>query len=337
VLSVGAVFGLVLGGLIVNANLFGTHWRAAFLVNVPCGIVLLALVPRTVPADAPAGTRRLDPLGLVTAVAAVFLVVLPLVLGHQIGWPAWTFASMAGGAVIGAVFVFVEKRVSVGGGDPLLDLAVLRSVGLPSGLATMLAVSAPYGGLLFVFTLHLQSGLGDSAMHAGLTFIPLAVASAAVGFYWRKFPARMHSFLPVIGSIVLALGCLAITATMHDGSADNALTWVDLAIAGAGIGMAISPVLAVSLVGVPMKRAADASGLSTTAMQLGQVVGIAAFGTVFLSLADFTGRSGRVSASSGHALGVTASSAAALAIFGAVCAALLARAARRAAARPVGS
>jgi MFS family permease len=75
---------LILGGALVNANLFGAAWRPVFLVNGPLGLVLAVLVPRVVPADAPTGRRRLDLSGLALSATAVFLVVLPLVLGHEL-------------------------------------------------------------------------------------------------------------------------------------------------------------------------------------------------------------------------------------------------------------
>ena len=95
VLSSGFVAGQVIGGVLVTANLFGQAWRPVFLVNVPIGLTLLALVPLVVPGVAPgrgASGRRLDLAGLAIAVPAVFLMVLPLMLGHQENWPGWVFA-----------------------------------------------------------------------------------------------------------------------------------------------------------------------------------------------------------------------------------------------------
>src|SRR6266516_1541896 len=101
ILASGAVVGQVLGGVLVSANLFGTAWRPVFLVNVPVGILLTVLVPRLVPPDRVTrdASRRLDLPGLVTASSGVLLVVLPLVLGHEKGWPAWTWISLAAGFV----------------------------------------------------------------------------------------------------------------------------------------------------------------------------------------------------------------------------------------------
>jgi MFS family permease len=91
VLSAGAVAGLVIGGAVVSADLFGLGWRPVFGINVPIGIALALAVPRLIPHDEPQvgtpGTRRLDLAGLLVAGPAVLLVVLPLVLGHEAGWP----------------------------------------------------------------------------------------------------------------------------------------------------------------------------------------------------------------------------------------------------------
>src|SRR5579859_2592418 len=120
VLSSGFVAGQVVGGVLVTANIAGQTWRPVFLVNVPIGLVVLALVPRAVPADRPSGTRRLDLAGLAIAVPAVFLIVLPLMLGHQENWPGWVLGCIVAGVLLSAVFVLVERRIATRGGDPLL-------------------------------------------------------------------------------------------------------------------------------------------------------------------------------------------------------------------------
>ena len=120
VLASGFVAGQVIGGVLVSANLLGSEWRPVFLVNVPIGLAVAALVPRVVPADEFTGyrrTRRLDLIGLTTAVPAVFLIVLPLVLGHEEHRPPWTLACMAAGLVLAAVFVQMERSVAARGGD----------------------------------------------------------------------------------------------------------------------------------------------------------------------------------------------------------------------------
>ncbi|MET8157752.1 MFS transporter [Sphaerisporangium sp. NPDC005289] len=327
----GALAGLVLGGVLVEANLAGASWRPVFLVNVPLGILLVALVPRLVPADEPRGTRRLDFAGLVVAVPAVVLVVLPLVLGHETGRPAWTFGCVAAGIVLAGVFVLVERGVAARGGDPLLDLAVLRAPGTASGIGTLICMQVAYGGLMFTLALHLQQGLGDGALRAGLTFAPLAGVFGVAGFFWRRLPARVHHLLPPAGMVISALAYLGIAAGLQDGTQGGPLMWTALVVCGAGMGLTLSPLLSQALVHVPPARAADASGLLTTTMQLGQVVGVAVFGAVYLSqatpLPSLPPLREHVSA---HAMSTAAEWMAALSLAGVIGGIALARTVRRA-------
>jgi len=322
-----AVAGVVVGGLLVSADLLGAGWRPVFLVNVPLGILVAALVPRVVPADPPRaqhtgpGARRLDLLGLAIAAPAVCLIVLPLVVGRERGWPAWTFGCVAAGLLLAGAFARYERAVAARGGDPLLNLGVLRAPGLAAGLGTLLAVMAGYGGLLFVFTLHLQAGLGQSALRAGLSYVPLAGMFGLVGYFWRRLPARVHPALVPTGLALVAVAYLGLAVAVR-GGAGGPLLWLALALAGVGLGLTISPVLTQSLVGVPLSQAADASGLVATAAQLSQVIGVAAFGTVYLSLAQ---QAGPHAVASGKALADTATLLALLAGIGLVPAVALAR------------
>lgn len=288
VLSVGFVAGQVLGGILVTANLLGTGWRPVFLVNVPIGIAVAALVPRVVPPDEARAGRRargLDLAGLATAVPAVFLIVLPLVLGHEEGWPAWVPASVAAGLVLSAIFIWVERRVAARGGDPLLNLRVLRSPGLGSGLASLIMAMTAYGGFLFSLSLHLQAGLGDSALRSGLTFAPAAAAFGLLGFYWRRLPERLHHALTPGGFAVAAVAYLLLALDLRTGTHGGATLLVILLVLGSGLGAGFSPLTTQALVHVPVADAADASGLLTTTLQLGQVIGVATFGSLFLTLA----------------------------------------------------
>ena len=288
VLSAGAVAGLVIGGAVVSADLFGLGWRPVFGINVPIGIALALAVPRLIPRDEPQvgtpGTRRLDLAGLLVAGPAVLLVVLPLVLGHEAGWPPASFGAIAAGVLLGAGFVLVERRVAARGGDPLLNLDVLRAPGLPPGLAALAVTQLAYGGLLFAFTLYLQAGLGDSALRAGLTYVPMAATFGLVGYCWRRLPAGARAFIVPAGLTVSALAYLGIAAGVRGGTQGGFLPFA-LAAAGLGLGLSVGPLLTQALAHVPAARAADASGLLTTTVQLGQLMGVAVLGSVYLSRA----------------------------------------------------
>ncbi|MGI8870410.1 MAG: MFS transporter [Mycobacteriales bacterium] len=288
VIALGAVCGQVLGGILVSADIAGSGWRPIFLVNVPIGVVLSALVSKLVPDDRPAGGRRLDVAGLLLAVPAVLLIVLPLVLGHEYGWPLWCIGAIAAGVILAGVFVAVERRILAGGGDPLLDVRVVRIPGLGAGLITVGGVMAAYGGSMFALSLHLQEGLGDSALRAGLIFAPAALLFGAASLYWRRIPAAAHHTLSAAGLIGAAVSVAGLAALLHGGSDGGAGLWLVLMGWGLAQGVAFGSLMAHALAEVPPERAADASGLLTTTTQLGNALGTAVFGSIFLSL-DATG------------------------------------------------
>jgi MFS family permease len=285
VIASAAVVGQVVGGVLVNADLFGASWRPIFLINVPIGIALALVVPRVVPAVRQPGGRRLDLPGLLLSTGSVLLVVLPLVLGREQGWPAWTWASFAGGILLAAVFVRVERRVAARGRHPLLDLDVLRSPGLVPGLLALGLGMTTFGGFMFTLSVHLQGALGKSALATGLAFVPGATMFGLLGYYWRRLPARLHWALVPSGFLLGAVGYLGIELSLRGGGDGGVARTVFMLIFGTGFGLAFSPALTQALVRVPLREAADASGIVTTTMQLALVIGVTAFGAAYLGLA----------------------------------------------------
>jgi MFS family permease len=280
VLSGGVVVGQVLGGVLVDADLFDAAWRPVFLLNVPIGAVLLVLGSRLLPREYTRYAQGMDPGGLVTLSAAVTLLVVPLVLGHEEGWPGWTWASMAACVLVFAVFVLVERRAA----SPLVPMSMLRSPGLvPAAVAIFLLMSG-YGGFLFSYTLHLQAGLGDGPLRAGLTFVPAAVSFACTGLFWRRLPARLHRQVIIAGTALVGVTCLLLALDLRGGGHGGAGLWVLLSLYGLALGAAYGPMLAAALAHVAPEHAPGASGLMATMLQLGQVIGVATYGSLYLSL-----------------------------------------------------
>jgi hypothetical protein len=298
-----------------------------FLVNVPIGLAVLLVLPRVMPADVPGRSKRLDLPGLLVAVPAVCLVVLPLMLGHQENWPAWSLACVGAGLALVPVFFLTERTVAARGGQPLLSVAVFRAPGLVPGLAAVSLLMLTYGGFLFSFAIHLQAGLGDSALRAGLTCAPCAAAFGVCGYFWRRLPASWHPFLTIGGAAVGALGYLSVAVLLRGGGSGGDLLQVGLVLVGGGLAVAFSPLVTQALVRVPPQAAADASGVLTTAIQLSQAVGVAVFGSLFLTLAA---RPGGAPVVSGHAEFATLAWVAATLACGAVAAVPLARTVRAA-------
>ncbi|GAT70595.1 transporter [Planomonospora sphaerica] len=281
VISGAAIAGQVLGGMLVSADLLGGGWRPVFLVNVPIGLVLLAAGVRLLPSagGAPAARRPLDLAGLVTLSLTVGLLVVPLVLGHEQHWPLWGWAALAASAVMAGVFALVERRAAA----PLVPGRVFGSPGVLASALAVFGAMATYGGFLFAVALHLQGRLGDSPIAAGLTFLPGMVTFAAASLNWRRVPQHLHRRMIVASFAVAALGYLGLAAALGGGGHGQPLLAAAMAVTGLGLGGTFSPVLAVALARVAPSDAADASGLFVMVTQLGQVLGVATFGTLYLS------------------------------------------------------
>lgn len=283
VISGGLAVGQVAGGVIVNADLDGSGWRGVFLVNVPIGAVLLALAPRLLPRTARV-RRKLDLAGLLTLTPSVLLLVLPLVLGHQQNWPLWTWLALAASALGFAGFLGTERLVHRRGGEPLFADAVLRAPGLVLTGTTMFLVMATFGGWQFALTIHLQTTLRYSALHAGLLFVPYSVAFALASLNWQRLPQRFHPALAPLGLVVGAVTMALLGLQLGNGSGVGTVDLVLLVLNGTGFGVVLSPLTNKALGTVPPALAADASGILVTGVQLGIVVGVATFGSLFLSL-----------------------------------------------------
>ncbi len=315
VLATGAAAGQVVGGVLVSADLFGTGWRPVFLVNVPIGVGLLVLGARVLPCDNPTGPTRargLDLPGLLLLGAAVSLLTVPLVLGQEQDWPLWSRLSLGGSLVLLALLGAYESRLARRGGAPLIAPRVLRLPGMGRAILWITVAMGVNAGFLFTLTLHLQGGLGHSALRAGLTFGPAAVVFGAVGLTWRSWPARLHRALVPGGFLLAAAAAVAIGGLLKDGGTGGWGLYPALGVFGAGIALAFSPALTGALATVRAEDAADASGLLATVTQLGQLIGVAAFGTLFLG-----GTAGDGAGDSAGALWVTTLALAGAAIVGA--------------------
>jgi MFS family permease len=176
-----------------------------------------------------------------------------------------------------------------------------------------------FSGFFFTLALHLQDGLGYTPLRAGLTFAPTAAAFALVSLNWRRLPARWHGALIVGGFVTFMVTIAALAWVLHAGGTGGAGIYLIGAITGAGMAAAFSPLMTRVLMSVPVELAADATGVVVTVNQLGLLVGVATFGTLYLNLAGRlpSHAFGAFHHVSAHAEAVTFLSLAALAIVGA--------------------
>jgi predicted MFS family arabinose efflux permease len=250
------------------------------------------------------------------------------VLGHEENWPAWTWVMLAASVAVTAGFVLVQRRTAARGGSPLIHPEVLRSPGLPSAVTSIFLVMVGVGGIFLALTLHLQSGLGHGPLASGLLVAPMALAFGVSGLYWRRLPERLHPVLPVLALAVVAVAYAAFAAEVRDGRPVGVVLLALEVVIGLASGVAYGPLMAAALRHVAPRYAADASGVVVTLVQLGQVVGVASLGSLFLGAVTRPG-----AAATGHGLELVAAVVAALSVAAGVSAGLVLR--RRPVAVPV--
>lgn len=285
VMGLSAVLGPVLGGVLTHADVFGSSWRAVFLVNLPLAAAVLAIAPRLREDRAPY-RPRLDPVGTVLAMTGTTLVVCPLATGTP-GPVAWAIA--AAGVAVLALFVAHQRRTARLGRAPLIEPALLRGRAFPAALATSTLFFAVMNAVMITVVLHLELGLDRGPLTAGLTLLPwsatLAAGSWAAGTYLvPRYGTRvMHAGIATL-AIGLAAAVLAYRASAPD--AYPAALPFALAVAGLGIGLFTPPFFTAALRGVGPQETGSAAGLLNAVQQLGGTLGVAVVGGIYLADAD---------------------------------------------------
>jgi len=283
---VSGLCGQALGGLLLSADVFGWSWRAIFFLNLPIGALVLALCSRLVPKVPTPAKARLDPLGAVGISGALALALIPLSLGQQQGWPAWTWICLAASVPAMAAALAWEQRLDRAGGQPLIDLSLLRRGSFAAGMAISVAFMAAFTSSVFIASLMLQDGIGLTPLPAGLTFLPMAVTGIAAPQLGRRLLPRYGPFrIMLAGSLINAAAFAALALTLQTAGTGITVAPISIILAVLGLGnMLILPtVIGVALTNVRVEQAGIASGTLNTTQQFAGSAGIAVVATIFFA------------------------------------------------------
>ncbi|MFJ9724881.1 MFS transporter [Streptomyces sp. NPDC101209] len=276
VVGLSIAFGPLIGGALTD----GLGWRWIFLVNVPVGLVALAISLLRMREWHPETAPALDWWGLLLFSGALSLLVLGLLRGETDGWSSLPITAMFGASVVLlALFTVVERRR---GEQAMLQLSLFRNVTFNGVSAVTLLCAAATMSAIFLLVSYVQNVLAFSPWETGLRFLPLTltlfVAAAVAGSLTTRVPQRL---LMGTSMALIAVG-LALVALTGPHTAWTALL---PSMFGIGIGMGLfNPSRAsLSIAVVEPSKAGMASGISETFQQVGVAIGIAGFGAVFHS------------------------------------------------------
>ena len=274
----GAAFGLLLGGVLTDL----VSWRWCFFVNVPVGLLTVAMAFRFVPeSTADLGHRRFDAAGAFTITAGLLTVVFGIVKSTLWGWgDPRTLGVLAAGVLLLVAFYVIETR-SVA---PLVKLSIFRIRSIATANVAMLLVASSLFGMFYFASLYVQDVMHYSPLRAGFAFLPTSLGIiVGAGLSQAVIPKVGVRNISVFGLTVACAGLLWLTRlpVSHAHYATDLLA--GLLPLSIGIGCVFVPLTLLGTSGVANDDAGLASGLFNSAQQVGGSLGLAILATLSAS------------------------------------------------------
>lgn len=282
--GLAASLGPIIGGFLIHANIAGLDWRPIFLINVPVGIFALVMAYKYLPEGKSAHPLKLDLIGTAIVMAALTLLIFPLIQGRELDWPAWTFIMMAASLPVFGLFAWWQKRKDRADGSPLVAPVLFKASSFIKGLLTNVIFQGAMVGFFLPFTILLQAGLGYDVIEAAITGIPTALGiGLSIGLFGQKLIPKLGRYVLTLGAVVMTIG-LAITYMVVQANGLDVQPWhfiPGLLLTGGGMGLIVAPIFAITLNDVNPKNAGSASGVMNAVQQVGGAIGVALVGVVF--------------------------------------------------------
>jgi EmrB/QacA subfamily drug resistance transporter len=273
----GGAAGVLLGGILTD----GLGWEWVLWVNVPVALFALALSPRLIAESrAEHETRAFDVAGAVTVTVALSILVYAVIDATDVGWgSSQTIGLLALSIALLTVFVVIELRTA----KPLVPFSIFRIRTLTGANVVGLLVGASLFSMFFFISLYMQQVLGYSAIHAGLSYLPLAVTIMATAAIASQLVTKV-GYKPVlaVGLLFIVIGLVWFSRVSVGGGFTTDILGPSL-FAAAGLGFAFVTTTIAAVSGVEETEAGLASGLINTSQQIGGALGLAVLSTIATS------------------------------------------------------
>ncbi|WP_369226034.1 MFS transporter [Streptomyces sp. R39] len=269
----GGAIGLLAGGVLTD----WLDWRWVFFVNVPIGLLIVALTPQYIN-ESERHPGRFDIAGALTSTLGMASLVYGFIRASEDGWrDGLTLGSFAAAVVLLLAFVFIETRAK----EPITPLRMFADRNRAGTYVIMLSLAAAMFGMFFYIVLFVQNVLGYSPIRAGLAFLPVTVAIAVgAGLSQRFLPVLGPKPFMMAGSALVVVGLTWQTFIKPDSSYVSGVLGPML-IFGFGMGLNFVTATVTAVSGVAQHEAGAASGLLNAMQQVGGSLGLSILTTVF--------------------------------------------------------
>lgn len=286
----GTVLGQLLGGWLVTVNAFGLGWRNIFLINIPVGLLAVAIAFICLPRSAAARHDPLDAAGAVLSGGAVFILVFALTTGHLNRWTWWIWGLMAAAVLLFASFLLHERRLTRLDRAPLVSSRLIGVRSFSASALVQLLFAFGSGSYAMVLAFYLQQAVGLSPLAFGLVLLPISVGAMVGSAVAVPLSKRFGIALIVTGGLVQALAWAWVRLAIEAGSPLDPWTLVPpLTLAGIGLIFVAMPLVDIALRDVTPDLAGAASGVLNTVQQTGSALGIAAAGGLYFAIQESSG------------------------------------------------
>jgi EmrB/QacA subfamily drug resistance transporter len=278
----GLTVGPSLGGWLADQF----SWRAVFYINVPVGLIALALSARFIQADHPAQVKeRFDPLGALTFMTGLVVLLYGLNQGHALGWGSPTILGALGvSALLLIWFIHIESRAQ----SPMLDLRLFQNRAFSGAVISAILNYTCIYTITFLMPFYLLQGRGFSPTQAGILLTAMPIMMAFVAPFSGTLSDRIGTrWLTMAGMAGLAVG-LYLLSRLGPATPSNQIAFC-LAIVGVGVGIFVSPNTSALMGAAPRSRQGIAAGIMATSRNVGMVLGVGLAGAIFLTILSQAG------------------------------------------------
>ncbi|MBK1897019.1 MFS transporter [Chryseobacterium paridis] len=292
VFGFAAILGQLLGGILLKLKLFGFTWQSVFLINIPVAAVCIIGVSKVLQETKSEKRANIDFIGVLLIITSLLCIIYPLIEGNNTGWPIWIFIIIALGSLLLYIFIIYESRLEFLGKTPLIYTSLLKNKAFSKGLCIILIYNFT-AGLFICYPYYLQKYLLWTPLNTGLAILPYGIGFFVAPLISTKIRISSHN-LTKAGLFLLMGGTLIAACLFYQNEKPDIKVHLALLMAGVGHGTVMPAMLKNVMANIGDNEEGQASGIVSTSIQIGSVLGGAIIGSVFFSMAERVGASSAI-------------------------------------------